>query len=174
MKKYWLFCCLAACFSSVDAAPISFNFSQGGFFEGASITGMFAGEDLDSNGQLSSFAGEVSNFVMSFSGNSLAPSFSLGFSDLYGLVYDLDGGLLGDGVTLDVEGIGAAAGSYNYVTGQGATGGIDSGWVDVYIGASTSTSTSSELVLASTPIPAAVWLFGSGLLGIIGIARRKA
>ena len=24
------------------------------------------------------------------------------------------------------------------------------------------------------PVPAAVWLFGSGLLGLIGIARRKA
>ena len=28
-------------------------------------------------------------------------------------------------------------------------------------------------VLAA-PLPAAVWLFGSGLLGLIGIARRKA
>lgn len=27
--------------------------------------------------------------------------------------------------------------------------------------------------LAAVPIPAAVWLFGSGLLGLIGIARRK-
>jgi hypothetical protein len=26
---------------------------------------------------------------------------------------------------------------------------------------------------AAVPIPAAVWLFGSGLLGLIGIARRK-
>jgi probable HAF family extracellular repeat protein len=26
----------------------------------------------------------------------------------------------------------------------------------------------------SVPVPAAVWLFGSGLLGLIGIARRKA
>jgi hypothetical protein len=25
----------------------------------------------------------------------------------------------------------------------------------------------------SVPIPAAVWLFGSGLLGLIGVARRK-
>ena len=24
------------------------------------------------------------------------------------------------------------------------------------------------------PVPAAVWLFGSGLLGLVGIARRKA
>ena len=28
--------------------------------------------------------------------------------------------------------------------------------------------------LSSVPIPAAVWLFGSGLLGFIGVARRKA
>jgi hypothetical protein len=25
----------------------------------------------------------------------------------------------------------------------------------------------------AVPVPAAVWLFGSGLLGLVGIARRK-
>ena len=29
-------------------------------------------------------------------------------------------------------------------------------------------------VAVATPIPAAVWLFGSGLIGLIGVARRKA
>jgi len=29
-------------------------------------------------------------------------------------------------------------------------------------------------ILTSVPIPAATWLFGSGLLGLVGIARRKA
>ena len=29
------------------------------------------------------------------------------------------------------------------------------------------------VALAAVPVPAAVWLFGSGLLGLIGIARRK-
>lgn len=33
---------------------------------------------------------------------------------------------------------------------------------------------SSLTVLQSVPVPAAVWLFGSGLLGLIGLARRKA
>lgn len=28
--------------------------------------------------------------------------------------------------------------------------------------------------VSSVPVPAAVWLFGSGLLGLIGVARRKA
>ena len=27
--------------------------------------------------------------------------------------------------------------------------------------------------VSSVPVPAAVWLFGSGLLGLIGVARRK-
>ena len=57
-----------------------------------------------------------------------------------------------------------------------------------YIGGSTSTredeswkGTGSGYVLykpnmwsvASVPIPGAVWLFGSGLIGLIGVARRK-
>jgi hypothetical protein len=33
---------------------------------------------------------------------------------------------------------------------------------------------SDGVVLATVPAPAAVWLFGSGLLGLIGVARRKA
>jgi hypothetical protein len=31
----------------------------------------------------------------------------------------------------------------------------------------------SDFGRAAVPIPAAVWLFGSGLLGLVGIARRK-
>jgi len=32
---------------------------------------------------------------------------------------------------------------------------------------------SAVAVPAAVPVPAAVWLFGSGLLGLVGIARRK-
>jgi hypothetical protein len=30
-----------------------------------------------------------------------------------------------------------------------------------------------NIVLSAVPVPAAAWLFGSGLLGLIGVARRK-
>ncbi len=30
-----------------------------------------------------------------------------------------------------------------------------------------------NVVLTTIPIPAAIWLFGSGIIGLIGIARRK-
>lgn len=32
---------------------------------------------------------------------------------------------------------------------------------------------SSELTVSAVPVPAAIWLFGSGLLGLVGMARRK-
>lgn len=35
-------------------------------------------------------------------------------------------------------------------------------------------SYSFDLLLTPVPVPAAAWLFGSGLLGLIGVARRKA
>ncbi|RRQ21596.1 VPLPA-CTERM sorting domain-containing protein [Thiohalobacter thiocyanaticus] len=31
----------------------------------------------------------------------------------------------------------------------------------------------SEASLSAVPVPAAVWLFGSGLAGLVGIARRR-
>jgi hypothetical protein len=34
--------------------------------------------------------------------------------------------------------------------------------------------TGNDIVLNAVPIPPAVWLFGSGLLGLVGVARRRA
>ncbi|HWS02457.1 MAG TPA: VPLPA-CTERM sorting domain-containing protein, partial [Gammaproteobacteria bacterium] len=31
-----------------------------------------------------------------------------------------------------------------------------------------------EIDVAVVPVPAAAWLFGTGLVGLIGVARRKA
>lgn len=49
--------------------------------------------------------------------------------------------------------------------------------IDTSTGAGTLVGTNDleqwGLTISSVPIPAAVWLFGSGLLGLIGVARRK-
>jgi len=34
-------------------------------------------------------------------------------------------------------------------------------------------TTEAFVSVAPVPVPAAMWLFGSGLLGLVGIARRK-
>lgn len=38
---------------------------------------------------------------------------------------------------------------------------------------SESTFVMDNLTIGAVPIPSAVWLFGSGLLGLVGAARRK-
>jgi hypothetical protein len=30
-----------------------------------------------------------------------------------------------------------------------------------------------DVSLTAVPVPAAVWLFGSGILGLVGVARRR-
>ena len=49
---------------------------------------------------------------------------------------------------------------------------IDHVNIDVIIGSNKYEGTFTPTI-ATVPIPAAVWLFGSGLVGLIGIAKRK-
>jgi hypothetical protein len=44
---------------------------------------------------------------------------------------------------------------------------------DLFTVATSVTKTSYSGSITPVPVPAAVWLFGSGLLGLVGIARRK-
>jgi len=52
--------------------------------------------------------------------------------------------------------LGITPGTYEWSWGSGAT------------------ADSLTLNVGAVPVPAAVWLFGSGLLGLVGVARRKA
>lgn len=60
------------------------------------------------------------------------------------------------------------------VTGNGGTGTVES-----YILGSAKLSSNGTLTLtgngttAPVPLPAAVWLFGSGLMGLVGVSRRR-
>lgn len=68
---------------------------------------------------------------------------------------------------------GTVTGTANFSTFTG-----DAAWIwqyDFTIAAGGTASISKALVLETTvvPVPAAVWLFGSGLIGLVGIARRR-
>ena len=50
------------------------------------------------------------------------------------------------------------------------------GWADVNFGDATPTFSGVSVDImgaAVVPVPAAVWLFGSGLIGLVGVARRR-
>ena len=71
-------------------------------------------------------------------------------------------------VTLNQDNISIGCGTTGG-TGFGS-GGFDQG-VDIGSGG---TGGSGGEVVSGVPVPAAVWLFGSGLLGLVGVARRGA
>lgn len=140
-----------------DLGGGDFTFTQAGFSDGAEVTGSFSGTDLDGNGQLSWFAGEVTAFEMSFSGNGLVDAFSLDFANLFGLVFDLDGDI-GDGLDLDVEGIGAFSDTHFYAVGPGPFAFCD--------------GVGDCGVVQEVPEPASLALIGLGLL-LVGLGRRR-
>ena len=76
------------------------------------------------------------------------------------------------GVTMNGDG------SIDFVTLDGpsadgiAGNPMDNGPFPGFNAAFLGTATPQEV--AAVPVPAAVWLFGSGLLGLVGVARRKA
>ena len=72
--------------------------------------------------------------------------------------------------TLDFTAVGTGLASISLITDA------DQGWVEPVDGATIFpdlTGTSVQIGAAVVPVPAAVWLFGSGLLGLVGVARRR-
>ncbi len=98
-------------------------------------------------------------------------SFSIGYSGNLGSL------LTGSFTHLAIQGFGNGLGGLGSIFGNITyTGGSYQGNLSVgrLEGTITGTAIIATLGSVSTvPIPAAIWLFGSGLLGLIGIARRK-
>jgi hypothetical protein len=73
----------------------------------------------------------------------------------------------------DFSSLGSAATQLFGFTGNGGSGVLQS-----YILGTASLSTAGTLTFSTgappVPLPAAVWLFGSGLLGLFGVSRRRA
>lgn len=101
------------------AGPGSWAYAVGGRGRGGTVLGTFSGTGIDLDGQLNSFAGEVTGFTMVLSGGTIVGGFALGFTDLFRLVYGLNGGSLGDGTGGAIEGIGASASGLFFAIGPG-------------------------------------------------------
>jgi hypothetical protein len=167
--------------STTNASPVNAASKAAGkaygIFSSASSSGAVV-----SNVQLAGFQ----NFLGGVQGDLLAPTDSLGLSPIrtaseastgasyvvgsgnaqgkYGVVGGNDTAALGASTTLFA------------LTGNGTTGTVQS-----YTLGTATLSTSGQLVLAGNggtapppiPLPPAVWLFGSGLLGLVGVSRRR-
>lgn len=94
----------------------------------------------------------------------------------YALTVDLVNNLTGGGkITIGGQTIwepGYYTGIFTGTVAATDTVGLAFNFLTPYAGRAEFDSISIRAVI-STPLPAAAWLFGSGLLGLIGVARRK-
>lgn len=173
-KTYLLLLLLAAS----NANATQYYFSQTGFEEGAYISGSFQATDLNGDGAyvgsiFSNFS-EISDFSLSFSGNSIASAFTQSLADLTYLDYNASRSVIGDA---NPEGIATRwfeTSGFSYVSGVGPNGRQGGDVINWTTGASSETG---NLITVSTsapvPLPGALGLFVPALVGLLGLSRRK-
>jgi hypothetical protein len=122
----------------------------------------------------SGFIGDDSLISGTISGGagSFLPAFGVGFSNVDLVigafsydqnVYDPDNIVGGSSIfTLKINN-----------SGTGPTDGVTSVLGQTVVGNDVLLEADGNLKLQAVPVPPAVWLFGSGLLGLVGIARRR-
>ncbi|HRH80108.1 MAG TPA: PEP-CTERM sorting domain-containing protein [Thiobacillaceae bacterium] len=146
----------------------AYVFSQGGFTGGGSLTGNFTGTDLNLDGWLDASLGEVSRFALSFAGDSRVGGFSMGFAELAGLLFNMNGGgFIGDeGAIGTGEGIAALSAERLYLTGIGPAGSAGGNITDITSLSGATTETSQPVAVSAVPEPEtwAVLLAGLGLV----------
>ena len=143
----------ASFYSSPSTAPSAFHFALFSFDQPVDIPGVTVDD--------------VSNFERDIwmATGTTAPDFTSGFlSGLTGFDIVNSADDLGDGPF--THNLGATGISYLFVGAppEPGLGPLTAGSSQFYIDSFDATA---------VPLPTAVWLFGSGLLGIIGMARRK-
>lgn len=119
---------------------------------------------------------DVSTSITSLTdGSGGVSAFSdLGTGSLYGsaTINKTDTGTIID-ITLNSDALVAI----NSASGLFALGGtltsISGGSDQVVFSSTSDVGLTRELQLTTVPVPAAIWLFGTGLIGLIGVARRK-
>ncbi len=115
-------------------------------------------------------------FILTSNTGSYTPAGGFGSGSFGGtFTVGVDGGLLaGTFDALQVSGLGENLYNFNsdlVFTSGSLMGGFYGGRIEGAIIGSTLQAKLGEVTVV--PVPAAVWLFGSGLLGLVGVARRK-
>lgn len=139
------------------------------FGPGSNAFGLSSGDTITASGLFTADLGAAGN-------ETGTVYFSTGTSNT--LSIDLNGTLL---TQTDDDGYGSGLGPY-LTFGAGALSDFDFQTSGVFnssflffdnVENSTMFGTWTSVTLTEVPVPAAVWLLGSGLLGLVGIARRK-
>ena len=93
---------------------------------------------------------------------------------LAGAAFGNFGGLSGPAVVGSLSFIANAGGDAVFSLGASTSASIGGFFSAVSFSEQFPVFTGTTVSVSAVPVPAAVWLFGSGLVGLIGVARRRA
>jgi len=145
----------------------SYSFSQGGYADGAMLTGHFAGVDLDGDGWLYGY--ELTEFELNWSGNRAVEAFSHGYDERAGLEFNIAQGRLEHMASVSMAGDSERLFSYESMGWPSFS--IPGVVTDERLGLA-SMSWEPLHVTAAVPEPQGVALMLAGL-GVIGLWRQR-
>lgn len=188
MKKAYLLAALLFPAVSVTAAPVSSSYTEGfsGYYDVANWTMDLNGGSVDTTSQPNSItittsnsgSDELSNtdFTIASAGDGYV-SFSWNYitTDIENPEFDPFGYLLNGAFTqlTDDSGSYLQTGSTSFAVSAGDIIGFRAFATDSLLGSSITVVT-DFVAPAAVPVPAAVWMFGSGLMALLGFRNRKA
>lgn len=82
LARVMVICALSGALGTAAADPVTYLLTQGSWTQGGEVTGSFTGEDLNGDGFIDLSFGEVFDYQITFSGNSVIPAFTHTFSEL--------------------------------------------------------------------------------------------
>jgi len=161
VMKVVLMCFMSLATASAYAAPI--EFAAGGTLDLSGATGL----DTATNVALTSVLGS-SGSAFGVSGTGGSTSLPFATNPVVGFM-SLDNGL-----RLDLTSYNNGTITANFLEGAGSLFDGDHTHAATWSLSAENPDNYSMVVNTVVPVPAAVWLFGSGLIGLVGLARRKA
>lgn len=159
---------VAALAQPAQAQGVNYTFSQGGYADGATVTGHFAGSDIDGDGWIYGY--ELTEFELNWSGNRAVEAFSLGFDERAGIEFQLSDRSLQHmaGFSQDGEGVR----HFSYESRGWPTYAIPGVITDERLGLVTMSNEDLQLTAVPEPRSLALLLAGMGLIGLWTQRRR--
>lgn len=153
--------------NSAVAGPQTYSLKQSGWSSGGEISGYFVGEDLNQNGFLELFNGEISAYNVSFTGNAYVPAFTHNLTDLQFFSYTIGSTGFRPSVPLFSCGSGYFYDADDYLIGV-CTNGVQ----DLQDSRMTWTG-QNALVAAEVPEPSTASVMAFGLMAASMALRRR-
>ena len=165
------------------AGSVTLTMTVAGTVDGADVTAMFFNLDPTLDPTLLTFNRDGGTGPAAATTNILTgvDAYRAGGDGYYDIVFDFppppgnDAAKFnaGEDLVYTITGTGITADSFNFFATPGPGEGNPGPYLSVARFQSTGPDQEGSDWVGAVPVPAAVWLFGSGLLGLVGVARRR-